>query len=389
MRPQARPRRTRWLACIAIVVVVASTGGYLVGSQVRSPQDVLASSEAPDDSVLTAPVTRGRVSGQESFVAGVRWRSTRAIRLSGSGGELGAVVTGTPMSPGDVVEPGTLLLTVSDRPVIVLDGVVPMLRDLRLGDTGPDVARLQDGLRDADYFDGSSDGVFGSATLAALGDVYDANGYQLPTRQAASEGERPRRPVTEGYAAASEIVFVPKLPVVLLRYDVPIGETVGDAVAEVGVDGLAVQADVPSTWHAALDGRGPGAAQVRVRLSGRTYDGVVSALGAPRIVEDQGEVVSVTVQTRGRALAPSLDGARAELILSERAAPTGLRVPLSALYSSSDVGDFVRVAVEDDVERVPVRIVATRDGVAIVTPGVAGALTKGDEVVIGVDRVGS
>jgi peptidoglycan hydrolase-like protein with peptidoglycan-binding domain len=369
-------------------VVVASIGGYVVGSTVRSPEDVLASAKAPASSLLTVEVRKGSIKSSESFAGKAEWRSTYDVEVPPSGGGLRAVVTATPLSAGQGVYPGRVLVEISDRPVIALTGAVPMLRDLRLGDAGADVTRLQEGLRNAGYYASESDGVFGAGTLAALRDLYGAAGYPAPTQAAPQEGAKPRAPNPRSeYAAASELVFVPALPATLLAYPAGVGDALPGSVAKLGVGGVVVRVNVPAAWRAQLR---PGAgtpAGVRIRASrGKAYAGVVEQVGSPRVVEGKGELVLLTIRPRSAGPEGIAAGGRVQVTLTDRAAPTGLLVPLAALYAAADEGDFVRVVRGGAPVRVPVRIKTTGDGTAVVAPREPRTLAPGDEVVVGVDQ---
>jgi peptidoglycan hydrolase-like protein with peptidoglycan-binding domain len=265
-----------------------------------------------------------------------------------------------------------------------------MLRDLRLGDVGADVTRLQEGLRSAGYDAGESDGVFGSGTLAALRDLYDAVGYPVPTRAAPQQGDQPARahPRSE-YAAASELVFVPALPATLLGYPAGVGDAVRGSVAKLGVGGVVVRVNVPTAWRARLRPAAGPPAGVRIQVGrGRSYAGVVEQVGDPRLVEGKGELVPLTIRPRGTGPGRVAAGGPVRVTLTDRAAPRGLLVPLAALYTAADDGTFVRVVRAGAPVRVPVRIETTGDGTAVVAPRDPGALARGDEVVVGVDRRG-
>ena len=60
-----------------------------------------------------------------------------------------------------------MVAEVSGRPVFLLTGTVPMYRALGPGAVGPDVAQLQDGLRELGFKIADAKGTFGDGTLAA------------------------------------------------------------------------------------------------------------------------------------------------------------------------------------------------------------------------------
>ena len=69
------------------------------------------------------------------------------------------------------------LLYDEGRPVLVLEGEIPMYRDLRPGSRGIDVEQLELALERLGHFEGTPDEVWGSETADALQAWYGEAGY--------------------------------------------------------------------------------------------------------------------------------------------------------------------------------------------------------------------
>ncbi|MEU8544274.1 peptidoglycan-binding protein [Streptomyces sp. NPDC048717] len=110
----------------------------------------------------------------------------QTVPVAAGGGPDGApIVTRLPVRPGQAVKAGQLLMEVSGRPVIALQGSLPMYRDLKPGAQGNDVAQLQESLLRLGYSaNGDAKGLFGPQTKVAVSKLYEALGYEaLPAQQ--------------------------------------------------------------------------------------------------------------------------------------------------------------------------------------------------------------
>ncbi|MFI7341793.1 hypothetical protein ACIBUY_28100 [Streptomyces sp. NPDC050085] len=102
------------------------------------------------------------------------------------------MVTKLPVTVGQQLKPGQLLLEISGRPVFILRGKLPVYRDLKPGAEGDDVAQLQSALREL-HFDVAGDrrGTFGAGTKSALSGFYRSIGYDpLPAQADESSAVR-------------------------------------------------------------------------------------------------------------------------------------------------------------------------------------------------------
>src|SRR6478609_2394242 len=143
-----------------VVVLLVTIAGLVAPRWVRSPAQVAADRAAPELPPATAVVER-RVLTATVVVRGTVSSERRAdvVAVAAAGGR--AVVTGLRVRAGERVASGRVLVEVSGRPVILLEGRLPAYRDLRTGAFGPDVAQLQSALHRLGYAVGDASGRFG------------------------------------------------------------------------------------------------------------------------------------------------------------------------------------------------------------------------------------
>ena len=201
-----RQRSTLLLAAMVLVALVG-LGTFAVSTVIRSPAERLASAKPPKPTLLTAPVKSGSLDDTASLPGRLVWPRLRTIAVSLDPSRV-SIVTGKPTSAGHPLRAGSVLVEISDRPVFVLQGQIPMLRDLRAGDHGADVARFQAALVEAGYGVADTSGAWGPSTSAALTRLYADHGYRPPHLGDDAEAV---------YAAKSELVFVPTLPATVVK----------------------------------------------------------------------------------------------------------------------------------------------------------------------------
>jgi peptidoglycan hydrolase-like protein with peptidoglycan-binding domain len=388
-----RTTRIRVLVGTTAVALVAAAGGYGLSSLLESPAERLARADAPKASLITATVKVGVLDAPPPIAGDVAWRATYEVTVEPTGPER-PVVTALPKPVGTQLQAGQVLAEVADRPVFVLPGRIPLLRDLHVGDEGPDVARLQVALRAAGHIV-DDDGVFGGATAAAITEAYERAGYQAPT-EVATEDESPEvdqsQDSRQGRASlaatlpatprlvvpASEWVFVPVLPAFVTELPVSVGTDVAGPIAQLSVGKPVVHAQFPATDkprvgdHVTLQSR---------RGQGR-WTGDVTSVGRTQATAG-GALVPVTI-TPSAALRFALVGTRVDVTAAAQQRHSGLLVPISAVYAAADGSLTVHKLVDGEQEIVEVRVRNTSGGSARVSPAIRGELTKGDQVVIGV-----
>lgn len=173
---RGRRRQAFLVVCVALLTGVA---GLVVGSQVRSPADEAAARRPPVASRITVPVVRQQLQSSLVLSGEVQFSDPEAIRLGGSVGvsaDEAQVITRIP-EVDQVIAEGDVAFEVSGRPVIFLEGNLPMYRRLNVGMEGADVAELEVALERLGYPTGTADTMFDDATAAAVALLYADAGY--------------------------------------------------------------------------------------------------------------------------------------------------------------------------------------------------------------------
>ncbi|MFD5556072.1 peptidoglycan-binding protein [Streptomyces sp. NPDC127068] len=179
-------RRRRVVALVAGGALVLTGAGVAASVVVKSPAQVAAEADAPEQGVLTAPVEK-RVLKESVVLRGtvVAGQSVDVtVSAAGTTGVSRAVVTKAPEPVGAKVTAGQVIAEVSGRPVFALKGRVPVYRDLKSGTSGDDVKQLQDALDKLGHASSpDTRGVFGAGTRRALAAFYASIGYDPVSSQ--------------------------------------------------------------------------------------------------------------------------------------------------------------------------------------------------------------
>ncbi|MFJ9943610.1 peptidoglycan-binding protein [Streptomyces erythrochromogenes] len=179
----------RWVALIAVGAVGLTGAGFGVSLLIKSPAQAAVDSQPPAPSVITAPVEYRTLASSMVLRGTVVASQSVEITPSGGAGDGGSpTVSKLPLKMGDQVQAGRLLVEISGRPVISLQGTVPLYRDLKPGAQGSDVAQLQDSLRRLGHSTSPDvSGRFGEGTKSAVTALYKAVGYE-PIPAGGAEG---------------------------------------------------------------------------------------------------------------------------------------------------------------------------------------------------------
>lgn len=171
-------------AAVLVFATVIAGGAFFAGSRIESPADAAARTAPPQPSAILVPIER-RVLSSTIVTRGTgRFGLPQKISLAPSALKAGPGLIGTlPARNADVRE-GSVLLTVSGRPVFVLQGRVPAYRDLVPGVNGEDVRQLEQALARLGFQPGPIDGVYDEHTAAAVAAWYAVNKWDPfgPTR---------------------------------------------------------------------------------------------------------------------------------------------------------------------------------------------------------------
>ncbi|MFI5529037.1 peptidoglycan-binding protein [Kitasatospora sp. NPDC051853] len=196
-RPERTPRpgrsrtarRQRAVLVVAVASALLSTGGLAATALVRSPAERAAGAAPPPRTLLTAPVVSRVLSPSVTARASVYPPTRYDVVPSAASTEITQLfLSGLHVRTGEAVTAGRLLAEVSGQPLYVLRGPVPAYRDLKPGSTGPDVAELQDALRELGHSSGEDErGGFGPGTKQAVASFYRALGHPVPLTGAATQ----------------------------------------------------------------------------------------------------------------------------------------------------------------------------------------------------------
>lgn len=163
------------------LVVGAGAIGWVAGAQISSPAEAAANAKPPTPSLITAAVDKRLLSADVIARGSIDYSDPVALSLSGSIGEAGStpIVTMVPEVGTELTE-GSVALEVSGRPVILLQGELPVYRDLRPGSKGDDVLQLEQALKRLGFL-GTADEVWSNETGAAIQSLYATVGYTANT----------------------------------------------------------------------------------------------------------------------------------------------------------------------------------------------------------------
>jgi len=145
----------RWLAVLLLGALIGiAAGRYVIDRPTIAAESVVA----PE----TVRVEEGTLGRSLRLPATGTWDVAGTIQ-SPAGGVITAVVAGS-----GLLERGSVLLRINERPLVLVPGSVPAFRDLRLGTSGRDVTALQRHLASLGYKVDISLSRYSSVTTAAV-----------------------------------------------------------------------------------------------------------------------------------------------------------------------------------------------------------------------------
>jgi peptidoglycan hydrolase-like protein with peptidoglycan-binding domain len=310
-------RRRLVLAGTAVVAVAGAVTATVVvagdddGSQRRSRRATGSARVERRDLV-----EREQVSGTLTYAG-----SRRAVN------GLAGTLTGVPRV-GARISRGQALYRVDDRPVPLFYGNVPAWRRMREGAEGVDVRELEQNLTALGYAPGSVDGVYSSATTAAV------------KRLQADLGRR-----QDGVVELGEAIFLPGERRVE-KVDAGVGEQLrpGSPVLETTSTRRRVEVDLEADRQDLV--RVGDSVEVDMP-NGRTARGRITSIGsvAEAPPEEGGDAtLPLTIALRGRAArVGGLDEAPVDVGIVKESARHVLSVPVTALVGSEGGGYAVEV----------------------------------------------
>jgi peptidoglycan hydrolase-like protein with peptidoglycan-binding domain len=426
--------RKHKLAISLVFVVLLAVVSWIVGSRIQSPAEAAARTAPPTPSPILVPVEERILTADVITRGSARFGLPQSISLAPSPLKSGVGVVTTLPKRGDPVEEGNVLLTVSGRPVFVLQGDIPVYRDLFPGLTGEDVRQLEAALKRLRFDPGPIDGVFDEETAAAVADWYSSAGYasfaatgeQLANlrtlenelalavdKKVAAENylaqaaqlndEAAQREVewltflvdrlTEEVEAArqkasapvpmDEIVFLPAFPVRVEEINVKIGDAASGPVIGVTNNQLAIDSSLPLA-EAALVKPGMAVAIDEPDLGLQATGTVSRVANTPGTDGVDGYHVYFEVLVDETPI--SLEGVSLRLTIPVESTGGAVTVvPVSALFLAADGTSRVQVDNNGTLELMEVKPGLSADGFVEVTP-VDGTLSAGQLVLVGYEN---
>lgn len=387
--------RRRVAAGFVAAVVAAAVGGWVAGRQLSTPAEIAAQTAAPDPTPILVPVER-RVLTADIVTRGTgRYGAPREVAVPPTPlAPTPAIVTELP-PVGTVVGEGEVLLKISGRPVVVLEGSTPSYRDLGRGVSGDDVTQLEAALERLGHDPGPVDGRYDRSTEAAVERMYDALGSEpavvgadqlralMPATSSAYRGSTPEPGLM---IAASEIFFTPSVPVRVSEVGAGLGRAPDGPILFVTDATVAIDGAVPIEQSSLLSVGMP------VRIDepdlGIEATGVVAKV-ADGPGTDGADGFHVHFEVAVDDAPPSVVNASVRLsIATESTADEVLVVPVAALYLTADGESVLRVQRGDGFATVAVRPGLSARGLVEVE-AIGGELSAGDLVVIGIDEPGA
>ncbi len=177
--------RRRALGVVAAIAVLAASVGWIAGQRIKSPAAAAADAEAPDASLITVPVELRVLSSNVVTRGDITFSEESELSVQGSSVDGTAIITRLPKAVGDELAEGEVFVEVSGRPVMVLEGELPVFRNFAPGLVGPDVRQLEEALVRLGFDPGAVDDNYDAATEAAVGALYEQLGYPAvgPSRE--------------------------------------------------------------------------------------------------------------------------------------------------------------------------------------------------------------
>lgn len=151
--------------------------GWVAGQAIQSPAQIAAKTAAPIPSLITVSVRNQQLSSDVIVRGVVRFGGVQPVSLVPSVLKSASDILTVPPGAGATLTEGKSAMTISGRPVFVLQGATPVYRDLTPGSTGEDVRQLQLALARLGYNPGPANGTYGPQTGAAVARFYTASGF--------------------------------------------------------------------------------------------------------------------------------------------------------------------------------------------------------------------
>lgn len=175
---ESMDNRKRILAVSLVAVVAVAILSWIAGANILSPAEAAARTAPPTPSPILVPVETRVLTSNVVTRGTARFGSPQPISLAPSALKAGAGVITMLTERGAQLNEGDVLLIASGRPVFVLQGEIPVYRDLVPGISGDDVLQLEVALKRLEFNPGPVDGTYDEKTSEAVADWYTSAGFE-------------------------------------------------------------------------------------------------------------------------------------------------------------------------------------------------------------------
>lgn len=375
-------KHARFFSLLLAMALLVGAGWWARG-RIKTPGE-LDSDAAIEPSYITATVemrvlsTNIRTRGDVVSIGSV---DVRAGTYVGSGEP---IVTRAPPQPGARVREGDVIAEVALRPVFVLQGSIPVFRDLTPDADGADVRQLQAALRRLGFDPGPVDGHYRSRTSDAVRAFYQGAGFEpLEDHLRVGEPEGAQTDATPGFGVPrAEVVFVPALPAVVRQVYVGVGDLASGPLVTLSFGGLVVDTSIRPSDRVLVDVGSP--ALVTGGVLDVELPAVIQSIDA-RPAPIDGAPDSIAVRLRFLEQPDQRLAASNVLVIIPVESTHGpaLVVPTAAVSSDANGLPFVQVLEPEGVVRRVIVNPGLSFGGFVEVATIDGALSEGDEVIVG------
>jgi HlyD family secretion protein len=316
-----RPSRVALTA--GAVAVLCGGVGFVLGRTIESPADAAAGAKAPKASLIGAPVEFEQLSA--NLVVRGTIGAVGATQMTLAASKIGKTdnIVVRAAERGATINEGDVFAVIGDRPVIVLQGDLPVYRDLQPGNQGEDVLLLENALARLDLDPGDVDGTYDSSTEGAVSRLYENRGFKAigPTAEEQARIDDLTKQESTARAAgnaadaskasedlgklldstgpsvpANELIFASVLPAKVESVNVKRGSTVDGPIATLASSESVVQTSIARADRNLVEVGA--AAKIDITDLGQTIDGKVLTIAPQTGTDGAGESrYAVTVQS--------------------------------------------------------------------------------------------
>ena len=170
-------RRKQILVASLVVVILIAVASWIAGRNILSPAEAAARTAPPTPSPILVPVETRVLTSDVVTRGTARFGSPQSISLAPSSLKSGSGIITMAPERGAPLEEGDVLLIASGRPVFILQGEIPIYRDIIPGNSGDDVLQLERALKRLGINPGQVDGTYDESTSKSVADWYASAGF--------------------------------------------------------------------------------------------------------------------------------------------------------------------------------------------------------------------